>query len=433
MKGTLAMKRIVLGLFAMILLFAAGTYSVANRSGNAAPAPERDIQVTTESRNPWTNLRLNNDPDEFQFAIISDRTGGHRANIFAQAVERLNLMQPEFVLSVGDLIEGGRKPAEQIKAEWTELNAMIGKLQMKFFYAPGNHDVGIQDTAKYWEDTLGRRYYHFVYRNVLFLILNTEDPPNTGGFQLGHEQLAWAEKVLAQNRGVRWTIVSMHKPIWTRPDLEKTGLLRLEKALADRPYTVFVGHVHRFQKFVRNGRDYYQLATTGGGSKMRGVEEGEFDHFVWVTMKKEGPVLANILLDAVLPENLVQPVTNEKGTSYARYPARQPFDGKVFLDGAPIPGAVIEFHPTGEGQTRGARADGVAQPDGSFRLSTVTANDGVPVGQYTVTVTLRRPLFTPEGRPGKNTLPEQYARQTTSPLRATIVEGKNDVTLELRR
>jgi len=37
---------------------------------------------------------------------------------------------------------------------------------------------------------------------------------------------------------------------------------------------------------------------------MRGVEEGEFDHFVWVTMKKDGPVLANILLDAVLPMNL---------------------------------------------------------------------------------------------------------------------------------
>lgn len=427
------MKRIALGFFAMLLLFVAGTYSVANRVGNPAPGPDRDFQIVSENRNPWTSLRVNNDPDEFQFAIISDRTGGHRANVFAQAVERLNLMQPEFVLSVGDLIEGGGKPAEQIKAEWDELNAMIGKLQMKFFYVPGNHDVGVADTTKYWHEKLGRSHYHFVYHNVLFLILNTEDPPNTGGFHLGDEQLAWAEQVLAQNRGVRWTIVSMHKPIWTRPDVEKTGLLRLEKALADRPYTVFVGHVHRFQKFVRNGRDYYQLATTGGGSKMRGVEDGEFDHFVWVTMKKEGPVLANILLDAVLPENLVQPTTNEKGTSTARYPARQPFEGKIFLEGTPIPGAVVQFHPIGEGQSRGARADGVVQPDGSFRLSTVTANDGIPVGEYTATVTLRRPLFTPEGKPGKNTLPEQYARPTTSPLRAKIVPGKNVVVLEMHR
>lgn len=424
------MKRISLGLCAIVLLAFAAAFSVANRP-DVAPA-ERDLKVETDGRNPWTSLKLNNDPDEFQFAIISDRTGGHRPNIFAQAVERLNLMQPEFVLSVGDLIEGGNRPADQIKAQWDELKSMVGRLQMKFFYAPGNHDVGVESTDKYWTETLGRSWYHFVYRNVLFLILNTEDPPGSGGFHLGDEQLAWAEKVLAENKGVRWTIVSMHKPIWTRPDVAKTGLLRLEKALADRPYTVFVGHVHRFQKFVRNGRDYYQLATTGGGSKMRGVEEGEFDHFVWVTMKKNGPVLANILLDAVLPENLKQPVTNESGTSYARVPSRQPFEGHVFLDGVPIPGAVVDFQPAEEGR-RSLRADGVVQADGSFRLSTVTANDGVPAGEYTVTLTLRRPLFTPEGRPGPNTLPEKYARASTSPLRAKIVPGKNDVVLELHR
>ncbi len=414
----------------MILLCAAATYSVANRPW--AAAPERDIQVTSESRNPWTSLKLNNDPEEFQFAIISDRTGGHRANIFAQAVERLNLMQPEFVLSVGDLIEGGRKTEGQIKAEWDDLNAMIGRLQMKFFYVAGNHDVGVEGSDKYWQDKIGRRWYHFIYHNVLFLILNTEDPPNSGGFHLGDEELAWAEQVLAQNKNVRWTIVSMHKPLWTAPDVAKSGLPRLEKALADRPYTVFVGHVHRFQKFVRKGRDYYQLATTGGGSKMRGVEEGEFDHFVWVTMKKDGPVLANILLDGVLPDNLQQPLTNEKGTSYARLPARQPFEGKALFDGVPIPGAVVEFFPMGDAPA-GVRADGVVQPDGSFRLSTATANDGVAVGEYVATVTWRRPLFTPEGKPGPNALPELYARPATSPLRAKIVEGKNEVVLELHR
>ena len=426
------MKRIALGLVAIVLLSVVATYSVANRTTSFA-APERDLKVAAESRNPWTNLRLNNDPDEFQFAMISDRTGGHRANIFAQAVERLNLMQPEFVLSVGDLIEGGRKPEERLKAEWDDLHAMVNRLQMKFFYAPGNHDVGIPDTEKYWQKTLGRRYYHFVYHNVLFLILNTEDPPGTGGNHLADEQLTWAEQVLAQNKGVRWTIVSMHKPIWTQPDVAKTGLPRLEKALGDRPYTVFVGHVHRFQKFVRNGRNYYQLATTGGGSKLRGVEEGEFDQFVWVTMKKDGPVLANILLDSVLPENLTQPTTHETGTSVARYPARQQFEGHIFLDGAPIPGAVVEFHPAGEGEGRGVRADGVVQADGSFQLSTVTANDGVAVGEYTVTVTLRRPLFTPEGRRGPNALPPKYAQAAASPLRAKVVQGKNDIVLELQR
>ena len=51
-------------------------------------------------------LEANNAAETFSFAIVSDRTGGHRAQIFSQAVEQLNMLQPTFVLSVGDLIEG---------------------------------------------------------------------------------------------------------------------------------------------------------------------------------------------------------------------------------------------------------------------------------------------------------------------------------------
>ncbi|GAH72348.1 unnamed protein product, partial [marine sediment metagenome] len=48
---------------------------------------------------PWTHLNFRNDPNAFQFAIVSDRTGGHRAGAFPEAVRKLNLLQPEFVLS----------------------------------------------------------------------------------------------------------------------------------------------------------------------------------------------------------------------------------------------------------------------------------------------------------------------------------------------
>jgi serine/threonine-protein phosphatase CPPED1 len=78
----------------------------------------------------------------------------------------------------------------------------------------------------------------------------------------------------------------------------------MEKVLSGRSYTVFAGHEHSYRKFVRKGMNYYQLATTGGSSKLRGVQHGEFDHVVWVTMSKDGPILANLLLDGILPENL---------------------------------------------------------------------------------------------------------------------------------
>jgi hypothetical protein len=91
---------------------------------------------------PWTSENFRNNPDNFQFAIIGDRTGG--ANIegtFALAMDQLNLVQPEFVINVGDLIEGYTEDRAELNAMWDEAEGLTGKLQMPFFYTIGNHDV----------------------------------------------------------------------------------------------------------------------------------------------------------------------------------------------------------------------------------------------------------------------------------------------------
>ena len=137
--------------------------------------------------------------------------------------------------------------------------------------------------------------------------------------------------------------------MWLAPDQSKNGWSKVEKLLAGRSYTVFAGHVHRYQKFVRQGQNYYMLATTGGDSMLRGVEYGEFDHIVWVTMKKDGPVLANILLDGILREDLAPIASDEEGVKqYYRRPT-YPASGKVTLDGKPIPGARRHLARQGKG------------------------------------------------------------------------------------
>src|SRR5262245_33968995 len=108
------MKRLVAGIFAACLLITAAALSGNQRSVIF------DLQIQQEDRNPWTNLRLNNDAADFRFAIVSDRTGGHRESIFSRAVEQLNLMQPEFVISVGDLIEGYTRDPAKLTQQWKE-------------------------------------------------------------------------------------------------------------------------------------------------------------------------------------------------------------------------------------------------------------------------------------------------------------------------
>src|SRR5688572_5415699 len=326
------MRRIVLGLTILGALGAAAAFSQFARN-------DPKTQFDGEDRNPVTHLRWNDAAEEFQFAVVSDRTGGHRANIFAQAVHKLNLLQPAFVLSVGDLIEGGKKTDAQYRKEWQEFDGFVAKLTMPFFYVSGNHDVATKESAKFWEDKLGRKHYHFVYRNVLFLALNSDDPPGSGG-AVGAEQAAWVKQVADANRAVRWTIVLVHRPLWAVKDGVKNGWTQVEDALGERRYTVFAGHVHRFQKFVRNGQFYYQLATNGGSSVLRGVEQGEFDHITWVTMKKDGPLLAHVTLDAIHAENLQPFVTDEPGSKRTKMPVYT-VRGQAFFEGTPMPGAVV--------------------------------------------------------------------------------------------
>ncbi|MBI1916277.1 MAG: metallophosphoesterase [Planctomycetes bacterium] len=434
------MKRVLgLGLTVVVLVTAV---ALSKNDRPTSTTGDGELRIDQEARNPWTHLRLNNGRDNFQFALVSDRTGGHRAKVFSQAVDRLNLLQPEFVVSVGDLIEGYTDDKEKLAEQWKEFDGYVRKLQMPFFYVPGNHDLSNATQDKQWEEKFGRRYYHFVYRNVLFLLLSSEertpkDEKNAGNrdiSKLSAKQIDYVKKVLADNRDVRWTVVALHRPMWTINNGEKNGWLDVEKLLEGRRYTVFAGHIHQYRKYVRNGMAYYQLATTGGGSKLRGVRHGEFDHIAWITMKKDGPVLANVMLDGVYPEDMTVPASDELGVPEKNRKKTHLAGGKVVLEGKPVPNAtVVLWAYNAKTKRYGRVADGLSESDGSYRLSTYKAFDGAPEGEYTMTAVRHEPQFDETGRRTPNKLPERYAQPETSPLKATVRSGNNTIDLDLSR
>jgi predicted phosphodiesterase len=260
---------------------------------------ERPSVMQIQSTNkPWTNLNLNNDSKKFQFVVMPDHTGAHRPGILKNGIDRINLMQPEFVVSIGDLIEGYTQDPKEIKSEWDEFSASINQLKMPFFYLAGNHDYSNPEMAKFWKENLGPDYYFFVYKNVLFLCLNSED--GTTSFEkadLSEQQLRFVEKTLAANPTVDWTMVFIHQPLWLTPGAK--NWLETEHLLSGRKHTVFSGHTHQYALYQRNNSDYFVLSTLGGVNTLRGKKYGEFDHFVWVTMTPNGPDYANIMIDGV--------------------------------------------------------------------------------------------------------------------------------------
>ena len=292
----------------------------------------------TSGPTPWTSTNFELEEEDFTFAIISDLNGGEREGVYSTAVAQLNRLDPTFVLSVGDLIDGGTEDSLQLAKEWDSFDTQTSKLNMPFFYLGGNHDLTNPRMRTFWKNRLGPRYYHFVYEDVLFLMLDSEDytekrmleiyeardkalkiiegeiegtyeeseyfhmsERKTGG--MSADQFDYFKEVLDNYPSVKWTFILMHKPLWTRED--EKGLGKLETLLTERPYSVFNGHVHSFSHQKRNGRDYTILGTTGGGQI-----EGDslaFDHVTLVRMAKE-PVITHLKMDGILDETGKVPI-----------------------------------------------------------------------------------------------------------------------------
>ncbi len=300
------------------------------------PATEKESVFDHDLGNgptPWSGTAFDDQSNQFTFAIITDLNGGERERIFSVAVEQINLLRPEFVLSVGDLIDGGTEDKDQLQKEWDSFDQRASKLTAPFFHLGGNHDLTNVAMREFWANRYGPRYYHFKYKNVLFLMMDSEDYseermheiytaraeaieildgdqperfPETEYYamserrtgEIGDAQNAYFEKVLAENTDVDWTFVLMHKPVWMREG--GNNLEKLEGVLANQPYTVINGHFHAYSHTKRNNRDYIILGTTGGSQNP--AFEGAFDHITLVTMKNGKPSIANLKMEGILNE-----------------------------------------------------------------------------------------------------------------------------------
>src|SRR5262249_51452243 len=103
-------------------------------------------------------------------------------------------------------------------------------------------------------------------------------------------------------------------------------------------------------------------------------------------------------------------------------------------DGSPAPLARVEFHTLDAAGKKSTRvADALVQADGTYIMSTYQAFDGVPVGDYAVSVTWRVPIVDDVGKPGPNKLATKYASAATSEIRAKVSAGDNAINFDLNK
>ena len=99
--------------------------------------------------------------------------------------------------------------------------------------------------------------------------------------------------------------------------------------------------------------------------------------------------------------------------------------GTVELDGKPLAGAGIVFHPVGQGTP----ASGETDAQGHYQLQTGSGS-GVLPGEYHVTISKRRvsgigpdERVLPGGIKIESLVPQQYDDPKTSPLKADVSRG----------
>lgn len=300
-----------------------------------------ESRFATDKR-PWFGQLPEGLNGNFSFAVMGDRSGMMTAGVFEQALELLKDLRPDFVLFVGDLVEGYWKDAAKAREEWEYIDGQIAATGLPFFQTVGNHDYGTQAMVDVWRERKGADYYAFRVGDTLFLTLNTEDPfeemldefidlvkratekvhrepertldymkefydeivsrltpdqlqeMSKVGIGIGDRQLAFFEKVLAENEDARHTFVSMHKPGWKSDSPE---FARIELLLGDRPYTVFAGHFHSLEFSRQDNRTYIQLGRTGAAA--HGTERADDNLMLWVNVR-DGNVSYRVMhLDGV--------------------------------------------------------------------------------------------------------------------------------------
>ncbi len=230
-----------------------------------------------------------------RIAIIGDRTGGHQPGVYEQIVEEVARLRPDFIMTVGDMIEGYVEDSAQLAEQWEEYRQVISPLVAPIHFTPGNHELFSHLGEQAYRENVGRTYYSFNFDRVHIVVLDNAryDSPN----QMPKEQLAWLEKDLKTFKNSVYTLVFMHKPFWyetivhNRPDT----LHSLFKQYGVD--AVFSGHFHEYFSVEYQGIKYTSLGSSGGDMDVDFGSVGY--HFLYATIDRRDIHIAPVKMGSV--------------------------------------------------------------------------------------------------------------------------------------
>ncbi len=284
----------------------------------AAHEPQ-DSRFSTTRQSPIV-LPLPDEQDAFFFVVFGDRTTGPAEGIqvLAQAVDEVNLLAPDFVINVGDMVQGYNDTPEWL-TQMREYKATMAKLACPWFPVVGNHDLywrgkGARPRNEHeaeYETNFGPLWYAFRHKRSWFLALDSDEgDPATGKKEFNEpacqtmspEQFAWLQDTLAKAKSADNVFVFLHHPRWLKnnygDDWERVHQLL---AANGNVRAVFAGHIHHMRyDGKRDGIEYFAMATVGATYDEVAPRAGYLHEYHVVTVRKNQLAVASFPVGTAL-------------------------------------------------------------------------------------------------------------------------------------
>jgi len=192
------------------------------------------------------------------FIIASDthlgRKDGKRAeNQWRKAIEEINKSRGEFILHLGDVVDGGRA------AQYPIYSALKKTLNKPIHEIPGNHDP-LDLFRKHVASKIDRS---FAAGDIQFVLFNNAHRDSHDGF-ITDRQIAWLDRECAKAvKADRKIVMACHVPIhnnkhpdrgwYVKPDHGQKAFYELRAKYGDRILACLHGHFHNG---IRGWRDH---------------------------------------------------------------------------------------------------------------------------------------------------------------------------------